>query len=627
MRKNGFTLFEAMLAVGILGTISTGYLFKIISEREQNRIASFYKDANDIVQAVDHRIAIDGYDPNLWQNLKWNNEEEVVNNLIKGDLTSKNLVNCPNGKWNPSINSESKTVLLNCNLWENRRKNNESMTAEIKTDSSGFIQNFELIIGYDNSKDFEKSFQDIIVGMKHLTSETQEIAGKHSRYFISKSTGNKIQNFECSNNFDDCAIKFSFNRSGGNEYIRADGQNSMINDHLSFIESKGDSPLKCVRWSNTIRDGSGTWSREVDEDCGIGIYEKVGQPVMVETVTDTGTFKNILLDQNCIYYRWNGSDVINTGTTKPCGMSNDGTEIYQVIPNISVDRLDSNDIYTNIIHTKSLIAETITGNTLEAIDNLKTDLIESYSLNGTITVDSNMTLEELLSVNGAAYFNNNTYFNEEASFAKNVNVYGSVNVVGDTNLNNGFISGQQFFVNDIKIEDSSCSTNGSLSRKSDGTLLNCISGQWKPLFKDSVPAGTIVAWGKGSIPSGWIELNGQSTSGYPKLSAIYGSRVPDFRGYVLRALDRGRGIDSEPYRALLSIQGDAIRNITGENYGSGGFEEGAKFRGAFYTTGLGTGGPGSNADYKLAFDASRVVPTAAENRVKSIAVIYIIKAE
>ncbi|EOX3381165.1 phage tail protein [Vibrio cholerae] len=627
MNKNGFTLFEALLSVMVLGSISTGIILKEVENRDQNERLRFIDEAMSIVKAVDHRIAIDGYDPDLWSKLKWESEEEIVNSLIKEELTSQYHDKCSGGKWKPETNAESNTKLISCNLWDHRRNFGETINAELRQDSLGFIQGFDLLISFDDVENFKKYFRDIKYSLNQISvNPSQEISGIYVNSLVSASNGVDISSYECINDPSDCSIKLSLERSGGNEYIRADGSNSMIGEHLTFIESKGQSPLKCLRWSNTQRDGSGIWSKIDDEDCGIGIYTETNQPVMVDVVADTGTFKNVLLDQNCIYYQWNGNEVVNSGTTRPCGISNDGSEVFQVVPNSYNENIHTDKLYSNTIHTKSLITETLSSNVLEALDRLKTDIIESYTANGVINVNSELTLNDLLRVNSNAYFNNNTYFNADVNFAKNINVYGSISTTGNTSSGNGFVSGQQLIINDIKTEDSNCSTNGAVSKKSDGTLLNCISGKWKPLFIEGVPVGTIVAWGRGSIPSGWIELNGQSTSGYPELAAIYGSKVPDFRGYVLRALDRERGIDSEPDRNLLSTQGDAIRNITGENYGSGGFEEGAKFKGAFYTTGLGTGGPGSNRDYKLAFDASRVVPTAAENRVKNIAVIYIIKA-
>ena len=46
----------------------------------------------------------------------------------------------------------------------------------------------------------------------------------------------------------------------------------------------------------------------------------------------------------------------------------------------------------------------------------------------------------------------------------------------------------------------------------------------------TTPVGSIVMWYSTTIPTGWMECNGQSTSGYTELEAIVGGTVPDFRG-------------------------------------------------------------------------------------------------
>lgn len=71
---------------------------------------------------------------------------------------------------------------------------------------------------------------------------------------------------------------------------------------------------------------------------------------------------------------------------------------------------------------------------------------------------------------------------------------------------------------------------------------------------DQGPLGTIMLWGNNSIPSGWIELKGQSTAGYPELASSYGDSFPDLRGVFVRGWDNGRGLDSG--RDLLSFQSD-----------------------------------------------------------------------
>lgn len=125
---------------------------------------------------------------------------------------------------------------------------------------------------------------------------------------------------------------------------------------------------------------------------------------------------------------------------------------------------------------------------------------------------------------------------------------------------------------------------------------------------------------------------------YPRLALVYpGGVLPDFRGEFLRGLDEGRGIDSS--RTLLSAQGDAIRNITGQIAPNDGSTSNVwvgvspSYSGALV--------PASNsatvrvisslttASGKLGginFDASRQVPTATENRPRNVAVCYIVRA-
>ena len=103
---------------------------------------------------------------------------------------------------------------------------------------------------------------------------------------------------------------------------------------------------------------------------------------------------------------------------------------------------------------------------------------------------------------------------------------------------------------------------------------------------------------------------------YPELRNVIGDHVPDLRGLFLR----GHGGNS----AALGIQqGDAIRNITGAfdnvNIKYGAFRAGNKVDNTYIGTYHGT-------TMSTWFDASRVVPTAEENRPVNMAVRYLIRA-
>ncbi len=111
---------------------------------------------------------------------------------------------------------------------------------------------------------------------------------------------------------------------------------------------------------------------------------------------------------------------------------------------------------------------------------------------------------------------------------------------------------------------------------------------------------------------------------HPDLAEILGVSgstfiLPEGRARVLRAADNGRGIDAALVNGYL--QEDAIRDISGSLRVSSyaGVASGAFVR---YDVGGPTsdGGTGTtNLDTTFTFAASRVVPTASENRVKSLA--------
>ncbi|EJZ0823333.1 phage tail protein [Escherichia coli] len=145
----------------------------------------------------------------------------------------------------------------------------------------------------------------------------------------------------------------------------------------------------------------------------------------------------------------------------------------------------------------------------------------------------------------------------------------------------------------------------------------------------ALPVGVPVPWPSATPPTGWLKCNGAAFSAeeYPELAKAYPTnKLPDLRGEFIRGWDDGRGIDTN--RSLLSSQGDAIRNIIGALVDVR-FNTYPSDSGVFTTSVIGDASSDSiKGGYakRVTFDASRVVPTANENRPRNIAFNYIVRA-
>lgn len=119
-----------------------------------------------------------------------------------------------------------------------------------------------------------------------------------------------------------------------------------------------------------------------------------------------------------------------------------------------------------------------------------------------------------------------------------------------------------------------------------------------------------------------------SAATYPKLALVIPSlTLPDARGEFPRIWDDGRGVDAG--RAIFSAQGDAIRNIVG-SINALGAESGAFYYSRTPSTGSWVHWAANTATHDVMtydFDASRVVPTASENRPRNIAFNFLVRAK
>jgi hypothetical protein len=169
--------------------------------------------------------------------------------------------------------------------------------------------------------------------------------------------------------------------------------------------------------------------------------------------------------------------------------------------------------------------------------------------------------------------------------------------------------------------------------------LNQVAKAIQSIAFSAYPVGAPIPWPTAVPPAGFLAMMGQSFSvvTYPKLALAYPNGVlPDMRAEFIRGFDSGRGIDTG--RALLSAQGDAIRNITGSispNMSGSptdawvGTDQGAGALRPRQNPSIALSLPAASVSGKsagISFDASLVVPTALENRPRNIAFYYIVRA-
>jgi len=127
---------------------------------------------------------------------------------------------------------------------------------------------------------------------------------------------------------------------------------------------------------------------------------------------------------------------------------------------------------------------------------------------------------------------------------------------------------------------------------------------------------------------------------YPELATVYGARVPDLQGLFLRGWGSqshnknngstiGNTTTNHQSAALGTIQGDAIRNITGTftlRYGTYGRPPVSVFSVANSGYDAGFTPSGNRPTEQYTFDASRMIPTTIENRPVNMAVRFLVKA-
>ncbi len=168
------------------------------------------------------------------------------------------------------------------------------------------------------------------------------------------------------------------------------------------------------------------------------------------------------------------------------------------------------------------------------------------------------------------------------------------------------------------------------------------NNQWVSFNAGNSPVGAITMWAVNTIPTGYLECNGQAVSrtDYSQLFAILGTtygagdgsttfNLPDFRGQFLRGRDNGAGID--PDASTRTDRGDGT---SGDNVGT---KQGSAVKshthyadGGAYLKGSGGGTywqkVAINGQWTVYYNSRTGFTGGAESRPANISTIFIIKA-
>lgn len=363
--NKGFTLFEVLIVLVLL----TGFVFIFLQmdltiDQKQNK-RKVGNQLNQIIEAIDKRVSIEGKEISKWSNNVWEGEE--VKNFLRGELVGNKNTTC--GKvdgWNPTLdlkgidpNSEEgleltylleqaqSTKLLPCSFWA-IYPNKIVPKIEILDDGVGNISNFVLSFKFDSLEDWEKEFKDF--NQSFIFGRDQKITTllTSKEYFYANNSKNKLSLKQCIDLKEDCNfivdIKIGSNKNDDKKF-KIDSSNS-FETNLGFAKSiKENEKIECNIWTLNKNVNPAVWESELTA-CGVtGGSSGFKEVALLGENIDS---ESVIIKGNCNSYSEDFSSI-----KAECGMYKDSIVQLNVI-NGQATRIIAKELYAENLYTSNL---------------------------------------------------------------------------------------------------------------------------------------------------------------------------------------------------------------------------------------------------------------------------------
>lgn len=490
--QSALTLVEALLVLALLAGALVAYIYQVRQTTEKQNRDAFAEQLVSVVKAVDQKVHVDGallqkptnykddvtgragttYEPSFWDNADKTllasaktvsgktllyfdtNVPKVLNQMF---VARKNTACGAGDGWVPVPEKESKTGLIPCNLWVSKvpfnlipklyiqyqvtpiTPNTQSRTPSNPVENK-YVNNVYVTMQFTSANDMKYRYANIadMLNRLNMINRKKWATGTMDFYLASTTTTTgdanangldvKISPLECYRKAASCMIVGHWKITDGEENLRLDGMNSMVNSEITFKmgTSQNSQQTMCKRFTKTSDENTdetvpgdtaiapnSPWIFETNVPCGIGIVTKPSTSkhptapdniYAVNTLSGTSNFKGLMLDRQCNNFDLNANGLIyNLAAKTPCGIihsSNGGTD--QII------------LYTNEIQAKEGIFGDSTSGAGDGSIHSRTVMIQEDAILHDLTVAGNFNAENSLHVIGSG--NTFTFSNDNTTW-------------------------------------------------------------------------------------------------------------------------------------------------------------------------------------------------------------------